>query len=186
LQVPPCGQPGLRNAWQVPATHAAPDGHAPQLPPQPSSPHTLPGQAGMHAETQVPATQTCEDAHAPQVPPQPSSPHDLDAHAGTQVGGAPTPTCAGAPPPQAVIAARRRSTPGMPLRRMTAPVASAVPGLPPGTAGSSERSRPAEPPTRQDCRPIASRSQIVPTIEEARACHVIECEQFDDFGVSRK
>lgn len=47
VHVPPFGQPGLPG-WQAPSLHVAAEGQAPQLPPQPSSPQTLPEQEALH------------------------------------------------------------------------------------------------------------------------------------------
>ncbi len=58
--------------------------HAPQVPPQPSSPHALPEQAGV----QEPPAHCPELVHeppasqVPQLPPQPSSPQALPAQLG--------------------------------------------------------------------------------------------------------
>ena len=56
----------------------------PQVPPQPSSPHSS---AGLHCgRQQVPAEalQVCGDEHVPHTPPHPSEPHCLPEHDGVQ------------------------------------------------------------------------------------------------------
>ncbi len=69
------------------STQTWPLPHAPQEPPQPSSPHGLPPHAGTHAATHacVCASHVVPGPHVPQEPPQPSSPQvlplQLDAHA---------------------------------------------------------------------------------------------------------
>jgi hypothetical protein len=101
--VPPCGQPGLRAVTQLPCTQAAPEGQAPQLPPQPSSPQILPEQEGTHdaVAMQTPSLHDAFPAQTPQIPPQASAPQDLDAQAGMQAGAD------ALPPQEASIAARR-------------------------------------------------------------------------------
>jgi hypothetical protein len=66
--------------WHWPATQTPLPVQDPQVPPQPSLPHTLPAQLGVQ---QSPALQTSPPAQVPQVPPQPSLPHVLPVQLGT-------------------------------------------------------------------------------------------------------
>lgn len=55
----------------------------PQLPPQPSSPHTLPVHSGTHWHCVWSVEHTsCAPVQVPQTPPQPSAPHTLPVHFG--------------------------------------------------------------------------------------------------------
>ncbi len=60
-------------------THALPSGHAPQEPPQPSSPHALPPHLGTQVAMQdwMLRSHVVLGPHVPQEPPQPSSPQFL-------------------------------------------------------------------------------------------------------------
>ena len=79
-----------RSPWPG-ATHrplasqvSAPSQPGSQVPPQPSSPHSLPAQAGTHSHVAWSALQTSFSAQpGPQVPSQPSVPQTLPSQAGT-------------------------------------------------------------------------------------------------------
>ena len=62
--------------------------HEPQLPPQPSSPHSLPVQLGVQGAPQTltkpEPPQVAGGVHSPQLPPQPSPPHCLPVQSGVQ------------------------------------------------------------------------------------------------------
>jgi hypothetical protein len=73
--------PLLMQQYVPSVLHTALAGQVPQLPPQPSSPQTLPAQLGTQ---QTPPLQVPPLGHVPQLPPQPSSPHFLPEHFGVQ------------------------------------------------------------------------------------------------------
>jgi hypothetical protein len=62
--------------------HVLGETQLPQLPPQPSSPHSLPPQFGEHWQT--PLLQLCPPEQLPQLPPQPLGPQFLPALFGAQ------------------------------------------------------------------------------------------------------
>ena len=72
-----------QSGWQthVPdGPQVFPDGQLPQLPPQPSSPQTLPPVHCGVQLTQAPSWHFWLAVHGPHEPPQPSSPHTLPEH----------------------------------------------------------------------------------------------------------
>jgi hypothetical protein len=66
--------------------HVLPAEQAPQVPPQPSSPHCLPVQSGTQISSHLPAAvQLSPKSHVPHSPPQPLSPHCLLVQLGVHV-----------------------------------------------------------------------------------------------------
>jgi len=62
--------------------HCSPSGHIPQVPPQPSFPHSMSSQYGVQ---HVPSSWQTLSTHSPQIPPAPSGPHSFPV----QTGGGP-------------------------------------------------------------------------------------------------
>ena len=62
-------------------------GQSPQVPLQPSLPHSFPSHSGSHWSTQSPSRQTGTAwGHSPHFPPQPSSPHSIPSQLGSHTG----------------------------------------------------------------------------------------------------
>ena len=104
-QMKAVGEPQSSGLAHVPdahtpeALHVAPPLHVPQVPPQPSLPHSRPAHDGVQPAWHWPAAlQELPTEQVPQLPPHPSSPQTRPAHAGVQL-----PHCPAAlqePPPE--------------------------------------------------------------------------------------
>lgn len=149
-------QVGVQVGVQVPRaeSHARPDAHVPQVPPQPSAPHERPAQFGVQHCPDI-ALHEPPEGQVPQAPPQPSGPHVRPLHCGVQAVIEHIPERQVWPARQAPQVPPQPSSPQLRPLQLGRQVASSDAGGPASAVGQPSQVPKPEPNSLQVCTPIA-------------------------------